>query len=89
MEQRKAWLRLDEEVTTARVPFARIKVRGNDCYTIFGFYGGEPIDHAYWFNQLSIAFEVGDVVVELREIKTKRRGIKLWVILDFVRSLLK
>ena len=89
MEQRKAWLRLDEEVITARVPFARIKVRGNDCYTIFGFYGGEPIDHAYWFNQLSIAFEVGDVVVELREIKTKRRGIKLWVILDFVRSLLK
>ena len=89
MEQRKTWLRLDEEVTSARVPFARIKVRGNDCYIIFGFYGGEPIDHAYWFNQLSIAFEVEDVVVELREIKTKQKGMKLWVILHFVRSLVE
>ena len=89
MEQRKAWLPLEEEVTSARVPFARIKVKGNDCYIIFGFYGGEPIDHAYWFNQLSIAFEIEGVVVELREIKTKQRGIKLWVILQFVRSLMK
>lgn len=89
MEQRKAWLPLEEEVASARVPFARIKAKGNDCYIIFGFYGGEPIDHAYWFNQLSIAFEVGDVVVELREIKMNRRGIKLWVILQFVRSLMK
>ena len=89
MEQRKAWLRLEEEVTSARVPFTRIKVRGNDCYIIFGFYGGEPIDHAYWFNQLSIAFEVEDVVVELREIKTNQKGMKLWVILHFVRSLVK
>ncbi len=89
MEQRKAWLRLEEEVTSARVPFARIKVSGNDSYIIFGFYGGEPIDHAYWFNQLSIAFEVEDVVVELREIKTNQKGMKLWVILHFVRSLVK
>ena len=89
MEQRKAWLPLEEEVTSARVPFARIKVKGNDCYIIFGFYGGEPIDQAYWFNQLSIAFEIEGVVVELREIKTKQRGIKLWVILQFVRSLMK
>lgn len=89
MEQRKAWLRLEEEVTSARVPFTRIKVSGNDCYIIFGFYGGEPIDHAYWFNQLSIAFEVGSIVVELREIKMNQRGIKLWVILHFIRSLLK
>lgn len=89
MEQRKAWLPLEEEVTSARVPLARIKVKGNDCYIIFGFYGGEPIDHAYWFNQLSIAFEIEGVVVELREIKTKKRGIKLWVIFQFVRSLMK
>lgn len=89
MEQRKAWLPLEEEVTSARVPFARIKVKGNDCCIIFGFYGGEPIDHAYWFNQLSIAFEIEGVVVELREIKTKQRGIKLWVIFQFVRSLTK
>ena len=89
MEQRKAWLPLEEEVTSARVPFARIKAKGNDCYIIFGFYGGEPIDHAYWFNQISIAFEVGGVVVELREIKTKKRGIRLWATLHFVRSLMK
>ncbi|MDD9993956.1 MAG: hypothetical protein OXP75_19335 [Rhodospirillales bacterium] len=88
MEQRKAWLPLEEEVTSARVPFTRIKVKGSDCYVIFGFYGGEPIDHAYWFNQLSMALEIEGVVVELQEIKTMQRSVKLWVIFHFVRSLM-
>ena len=77
IEQRKAWLPLEEEVTSARVPFTRIKVKGSDCYIIFGFYGGEPIDHDYWFNQLSITFEIEGIVVELREIKTEAERHKV------------
>ena len=89
MEQRRAWLPLQEEVELARVPFAKVKVAGNDCYLISGYYGGEPIDHAYWFSQLSITFEVAGVVVELREISSRRAGRKIWIFLCFVGFLMK
>ena len=89
MEQRRAWLRLEEEVASAQVPFARTKVKGNNCYIIYGYYGGEPIDHTYWFGRLSAAFEIRGIVVELRDIATTRGGIKLWKLLYFVGYLMK
>ena len=89
MEQRKSWLPIEEEVILARVPFARTTVQGNDCYVIYGFYGGEPIDHAYWFSQLSIAFEIGGIVVELREVTTRGGGVELWKLLYFVDHLIR
>ena len=89
MEQRKSWLPLEEEIESARVPFAKVEVEGNDCYLVSGYYGGEPIDHAYWFSRLSIAFEVADVVVELRDISTRRAGRKLWIFLCFAAYLMR
>lgn len=88
LQQRSAWLPIEEEVTLARIPFVKAKVGGNDCYFIYGFYGGEPIDHAYWFNQLSIAFEIAGVIIELREISTKGRLTELAQFLSFVRLLM-
>jgi hypothetical protein len=87
LEQRRAWLPLDEEVTLSRAPFIKTRVGGTDCYLIHGFYGGEPIDHAYWFSLLSIVFEVNGIVFELRE--KPRRGPGLLKLLQLVRSLTK
>jgi hypothetical protein len=85
LEQRRAWLPLEEEVTLSRAPFVKTRVGGTDCYVIHGLYGGEPIDHAYWLNVRAITFEINDIVFELRE--ETRQGPGLFKLLQFVRFL--
>jgi|ETNmetMinimDraft_26_1059896.scaffolds.fasta_scaffold98958_2 hypothetical protein len=85
LEQRRTWLPLEEEVTLSRAPFLKTRVAGTDCYVIHGFYGGEPIDHAYWFNLRSIVFEISEIVLELRE--KPREGPGLFKLLQLVRFL--
>jgi hypothetical protein len=86
MSQRKGWLPLHEELTGAHVPFTRMRDGGSECYLVNGVYGGEPIDHAYWYwTQHSLTFEVAGIVCELRE--EIGRGPGLATLLAFARRI--
>jgi hypothetical protein len=66
--QRRRWLPLEEELTTAAVPFDRLPGAGARCYLVHGKYGGEPIDVSFWSTRRGLIFEHGEVVVEFREV---------------------
>jgi hypothetical protein len=86
LTQRKGWLPLHEELTLAHVPFTRMRDGRGECYLVHGVYGGEPIDHAYWYwTQHSLTFEVGGIVCELRE--EIGRGPGLATLLAFARRI--
>ena len=86
LSQRKAWLPLREELELARVPFTQVRDGGEECYLVHGVYGGEPIDHAYWYwTQRSLTFEVDGIVCELRS--EAGRGPGLAAMLAFVRRI--
>ncbi len=77
ISQRQRWLPLEEEMKAARVPVTRLRLLGRRLYVVHGTYGGEPIDHSFWpTTRRSVACEVGDVLVELREIAGGGPGLR-------------
>jgi hypothetical protein len=86
LTQRKAWLPLREELEGARYPFVRIPDGGAECYLVSGMYGGEPIDHAYWYwTQRALYFNVAGIACTLRE--EIGRGPGLATLLAFARQI--
>jgi hypothetical protein len=86
LTQRKGWLALHEELTLAHVPFTRMRDGRRECYLVHGLYGGEPIDHAFWYwTRHSLTFEAGGIVCELRE--EIGRGPGLAALLAFARRI--
>jgi hypothetical protein len=86
ISQRKGWLPLYEELLNSHVPFTRMRDGRSGCYLVNGVYGGEPIDHAYWYlTRHSLTFEVAGIVCELRE--EIRRGPGLATLLALARRI--
>jgi len=73
--QRRRWLPLDEELTTAGLPFDRVPISPAPLYLVHGKHGGEPIDMSFWSTRRALVFEVGDIRVELREVVGRGPGL--------------
>jgi hypothetical protein len=72
--QRRQWLPIAEELTTARLPFHRVPFVSCPLFAVHGRHGGEPIDHAYWTSRQSVHIEQNGLVLEFREVKGQGPG---------------
>lgn len=77
VSQRPKWLPLGEELRLARVPVSRLRRGSVRMFVVHGVYTGEPIDHAYSARgRRSVAVELGDLLVELREVTGQGPGLR-------------
>jgi hypothetical protein len=75
VSERKSWLPLAEELTTAGVPFDRVPHVTPPIYLMHGKYGGEPIDLSFWNSRRALVFELGEIRVECREVVGRGPGL--------------
>jgi hypothetical protein len=77
VSQRPQWLPLGEELRLARVPATAVRCGSLRMFVVHGVYTGEPIDHAYSTRyRRSLAIELGELVVELREVMGRGPGLR-------------
>jgi hypothetical protein len=77
--QRERWLPIDEQLSTAGVPFTRVPGTERRIFIVHGRYGGEPIDRAFWTTRQAVMFEHGELIVEFREVRGLGPGVRALV----------
>ncbi|MBV9756499.1 MAG: substrate-binding domain-containing protein [Alphaproteobacteria bacterium] len=77
ISQRPGWLPLADELRLARVPATPVRLGSLHMFVVHGVYIDEPIDHAYSArSRRSVAIQLGDLVVELREVTSEGPGLR-------------
>ncbi len=73
--QRRRWLPIDEELSTASLPFDIVPLAPGPLYLVHGKHGGEPIDLSFWSTRRALVFERGDLRIECREVVGRGPGL--------------
>lgn len=77
ISQRPKWLPVGEELRLARVPATPVRGGSVPMFVVHGVYTGEPIDRAYSARRRrSVAFELGGLAIELREVTGQGPGLR-------------